>query len=135
MFFNSIIIKNFSTRSGNALLTSEQRQWVDLSKFIKAQTPSQLPKGRPKLLFRAWCYDRTVNKNGFWAVGFTMIYYLHILLLMWVAKKLPITANVYLQDGRFLRESAERGAARLDLLVFDRALCRGPSCSVLWSGV
>ncbi|OXH34034.1 high-affinity cell membrane calcium channel [Cryptococcus neoformans] len=80
--FVSIIIKNFSTRSGNALLTSEQRQWVDLSKFIKAQTPSQLPKGRPRLPFRAWCYDRAVNKNGFWAVGFTMIYYLHILLLM-----------------------------------------------------
>ncbi|WVQ85091.1 hypothetical protein IAT38_007255 [Cryptococcus sp. DSM 104549] len=80
--FVSIIIQNFSTRSGNALLTTEQRQWVDLSKFIKAQTPSQLPKGRPTLPLRSWCYDRAVNKDGFWAVGFTMIYYLHILLLM-----------------------------------------------------
>ncbi|WVQ72778.1 hypothetical protein IAR50_002338 [Cryptococcus sp. DSM 104548] len=80
--FVSIIIQNFSTRSGNALLTTDQRQWVDLSKFIKAQTPSQLPKGRPELPVRSWCYDRAVNKNGFWAVGFTMIYYLHILLLM-----------------------------------------------------
>ncbi|WVO12615.1 hypothetical protein L204_100220 [Cryptococcus depauperatus] len=80
--FVSIIIKNFSTRSGNALLTTEQRQWVDLSKFIKAQTPSQLPKGRPRRPLQAWCYDRAVNKNGFWTIGFTMIYYLHILLLM-----------------------------------------------------
>ncbi|ODO05658.1 hypothetical protein I350_04717 [Cryptococcus amylolentus CBS 6273] len=80
--FVSIIIQNFSSRSGNALLTTDQRQWVDLSKFIKAQTPSQLPKGRPQLPIRSWCYDRAVNKNGFWAVGFTMIYYLHILLLM-----------------------------------------------------
>ncbi|WVQ96668.1 hypothetical protein IAU59_003774 [Kwoniella sp. CBS 9459] len=80
--FVSIIIKNFSTRSGNALLTSEQRQWVDLSKFIKAQTPSQLPKGRPNLPFKAWCYDRAVNKYGIWAHIFTWIYYIHILLLM-----------------------------------------------------
>ncbi|KAK8858595.1 hypothetical protein IAR55_002824 [Kwoniella newhampshirensis] len=80
--FVSIIIQNFSTRSGNALLTTEQRQWVDLSKFIKAQTPSQLPKGRPRLPFMAWCYDRAVNKDGFWARGFTGIYYIHILLLM-----------------------------------------------------
>nr|XP_019045668.1 high-affinity cell membrane calcium channel [Kwoniella bestiolae CBS 10118]OCF24598.1 high-affinity cell membrane calcium channel [Kwoniella bestiolae CBS 10118] len=80
--FVSIIIQNFSTRSGNALLTTEQRQWVDLSKFIKAQTPSQLPKGRPTLPLRAWCYDRATTKDGFWAVSFTWIYYLHILLLM-----------------------------------------------------
>ncbi|WRT67795.1 uncharacterized protein IL334_004769 [Kwoniella shivajii] len=80
--FVSIIIQNFSTRSGNALLTTEQRQWVDLSKFIKAQTPSQLPKGRPTLPFRAWCYDRATTKDGFWAITFTWIYYLHILLLM-----------------------------------------------------
>ncbi|WWC88695.1 uncharacterized protein L201_003608 [Kwoniella dendrophila CBS 6074] len=80
--FVSIIIQNFSTRSGNALLTTEQRQWVDLSKFIKAQTPSQLPRGRPTLPFRAWCYDRATTKDGFWAVSFTWIYYIHILLLM-----------------------------------------------------
>ncbi|WVR06351.1 hypothetical protein IAU60_003382 [Kwoniella sp. DSM 27419] len=80
--FVSIIIRNFSSRSGNALLTSEQRRWVDLSKFIKAQTPSQLPRGRPKLPLRAWCYDRAVNKYGLWTRGFTWIYYLHILLLM-----------------------------------------------------
>ncbi|OCF43572.1 high-affinity cell membrane calcium channel [Kwoniella heveanensis CBS 569] len=80
--FVSIIIKNFSTRSGNALLTTEQRQWVDLSKFIKAQTPSQLPKGRPNLPFKAWCYDRAVNKYGIWANIFTWIYYIHMLLLM-----------------------------------------------------
>lgn len=78
----SIIIENFSTRSGNALLTKEQRQWVDLSKFINAQTPSQLPKLRPQDGFRSWCYDRAVDKYGFWAKGFTGIYYIHILLLM-----------------------------------------------------
>lgn len=79
---SSIIIENFSTRSGNALLTTEQRHWVDLSKYIKAQTPSQLPKLRPESSFRAWCYDRAVNKDGLWSRGLTGIYYIHILLLM-----------------------------------------------------
>jgi hypothetical protein len=78
---HSIIIQNFSVRSGMALLTTEQRQWVDLLKFIKAQTPSQLPKLRPQHGLRAWCYDRAVSKHGFWARGFTFIYYIHILLL------------------------------------------------------
>lgn len=78
----SIIIGNFSTRSGAALLTSEQRQWVDLTKFIRAQTPSQLPKSRSRSVMREWCYDRTVEKNGYWARGLTVIYYIHILLLM-----------------------------------------------------
>lgn len=80
----SIIIENFSTRSGNALLTTEQRQWVDLSKFIRAQTPSRLPKVRPQSALRLWCYNRATHKDGFWARGFTVIYYIHILLLMWV---------------------------------------------------
>ncbi|KAK4687032.1 voltage-dependent calcium channel, partial [Tremellales sp. Uapishka_1] len=80
--FVSIIIENFSTRSGNALLTTEQRHWVDLSKFIRQQTPSQLPVSKPQMGIRAWCYERAIDKHGFWARGFTGIYYIHILLLM-----------------------------------------------------
>lgn len=64
-----------------ALLTVEQRQWVDLLKFIKAQTPSQLPKHRPESGLRSWCYRRATEKHGWWARGFTFIYYVHILLL------------------------------------------------------
>ena len=67
--------------SGMALLTTEQRSWVDLSKYIKAQTPSQLPKRKPSDGFRAWCYDRATDKYGWWARAFTLLYYLHILLL------------------------------------------------------
>lgn len=77
----SIIIENFSMRSGMQLLTTEQRRWVDLSKFIKAQTPSQLPKTPPSDGVRIWCYNRATEKHGWWARGFTLIYYLHILLL------------------------------------------------------
>ena len=77
-----MIIGNFSTRSGDALLTREQRRWVDLHKVIKAQTPSQLPKERPQYGLRAWCYERSTQKHGYWTQTFTVIYFIHILLLM-----------------------------------------------------
>lgn len=80
--FLSIIIENFSIRSGSALLTNEQNQWVDLRKFIRQQTPSQLPRKRPTQTFRAWCYDRAVDKRGYWTRFFTFLYFVHIGLLM-----------------------------------------------------
>jgi hypothetical protein len=80
--FLSIIIENFSIRSGTALLTSEQNQWVDLAKFIRQQTPSQLPQSRPQFGFRSWCYDRAVDKRGYWTRGYTALYFLHGILLM-----------------------------------------------------
>ena len=80
--FHSVIIDSFGVTSGMALLTTEQRQWVDLSNFIKAQSPSQLPRFRPESGFRAWCYQRATLKEGMWAQTFTVIYCIHILLLM-----------------------------------------------------
>lgn len=57
---------------------------MDLQKFIKAQSPSQLPRIRPQSDFRSWCYDRATLKSGWWAKTFTAIYYVHIILLMYV---------------------------------------------------
>ncbi|ORX40063.1 Ion transport protein-domain-containing protein [Kockovaella imperatae] len=79
--FLSVIIGNFSTRSGDALLTREQRHWVDMQKFIKAQTPSQLPNDVPRYGLRAWCCQRATQKHGFWTRSFTIIYCIHIVLL------------------------------------------------------
>lgn len=78
----SIIIENFSVRSGTALLTAEQRQWDDMAKFIKQQTPSQRPKRQPKTRLRKWCYRRATEKRGYWARFFTVLYFAHIILLM-----------------------------------------------------
>ncbi|CAE6438713.1 unnamed protein product [Rhizoctonia solani] len=80
--FVSIIIGNFSSRSGMALLTTEQRQWIDLHKLIKRQRPAKRPKVRPQGVFREWCYDRAVRKHGFWARFMTVFYVFHILVLM-----------------------------------------------------
>ncbi|KAG9101606.1 calcium channel protein [Ceratobasidium sp. 370] len=77
-----IIIGNFSTRSGMALLTNEQRQWIDLQKLIKRQRPAKRPKTRPHGVFREWCYDRAVRKHGFWSRFMTVFYVFHILVLM-----------------------------------------------------
>lgn len=80
--FLSIIILNFSARSGTALLTTEQKQWVDLANFIRQQSPSQLPKHKPSNRIRRWCYDRATQKRGYWTRFYTFIYFVHIGLLM-----------------------------------------------------
>ncbi|QRW09988.1 ion transport domain-containing protein [Ceratobasidium sp. AG-Ba] len=80
--FVSIIIGNFSTRSGMALLTNEQRRWIDLRKLITRQRPSKRPRNRPQGVFREWCYDRAVRKHGFWSRFMTVFYVFHILVLM-----------------------------------------------------
>lgn len=80
----SIIIGNFSSRSGMALLTEEQKRWIDLQKLIKRQRPSKRPKTKPKSPWRAWCFDRAVQKNGWWSRGLTVLYVIHIIALMYV---------------------------------------------------
>ncbi|KAF8509855.1 Ion transport protein-domain-containing protein [Hysterangium stoloniferum] len=82
--FVSIIIGNFSSRSGLALLTKPQREWIDLLKLIKRQRPSKRPKVRPTKGLRAWCFDRATSKHGYWMTSMTVLYILHIILLMQV---------------------------------------------------
>jgi hypothetical protein len=80
--FLTIIIENFSARAGLSLLSSEQRQWVDLHKLLQRQRPSKRPKKRPESGFRAWCFDRAVQKHGWWSRMMTSLYVLHIAILM-----------------------------------------------------
>ncbi|KAH7099033.1 Ion transport protein-domain-containing protein [Auriculariales sp. MPI-PUGE-AT-0066] len=79
--FVSIIIGNFSARSGMALLTKEQQEWIDLQKLVKRQKPSHRPEGERSGL-RRWCYDRAVNKHGFWSRIMTVMFVVHIGWLM-----------------------------------------------------
>lgn len=79
--FVSVIIENFSRRSGQALLTSEQQQWVDLKKLIARQRPSRRPDQRPHGRFRSWCYDRAISKHGWWSRMVTGLYVIHICVL------------------------------------------------------
>ncbi|KAF9647780.1 hypothetical protein BDM02DRAFT_3187683 [Thelephora ganbajun] len=62
--FVSIIIDNFSVRTGTAFLTQPQREWVDLKRLISRQRPSKRPK------------------RGWWSRVMTLLYVLHILVLM-----------------------------------------------------
>ncbi|KAJ7661709.1 Ion transport protein-domain-containing protein [Mycena rosella] len=77
--FVSIIIGNFSSKTGSAFLTAAQREWIDLQKLFKRQRPSKRPRTRPTWSVRAWCYDRAVNKNGWWARGMTVVFLVHII--------------------------------------------------------
>ncbi|KAF9810758.1 hypothetical protein IEO21_06809 [Rhodonia placenta] len=79
--FVSIIIGNFTSKTGSALLTQPQREWIDLQKLIKRQRPSKRPP-RPDWSIRAWCYDRAVHKHGWWHRMMTIIFTLHVIALM-----------------------------------------------------
>ncbi|KAJ6452267.1 Ion transport protein-domain-containing protein [Mycena sanguinolenta] len=80
--FVSIIIGNFSSKTGTAFLTAPQREWIDLQKLFKRQRPSKRPRTRPTWSTRAWCYDRAVHKNGWWARSMSVVFIAHIIVLM-----------------------------------------------------
>ncbi|KAL0565893.1 calcium channel protein [Marasmius crinis-equi] len=79
--FVSIIIGNFSSRTGTAFLTQAQREWIDLQKLFKRQRPSKRPQKRPTG-GRGWCFDRAVHKHGWWSRAMTFLFILHIIVLM-----------------------------------------------------
>lgn len=78
----SIIIGNFSRRTGTADLTQEQKDWINLRKLLLRQKPSKRPKERPTQAFRSWCYDRAIDKKGWWSQGMTCLFVVHIAVLM-----------------------------------------------------
>ena len=80
----SIIIGNFRSRTGIALLTKAQREWIDLKKLFNRQKPSKRPDIRPTGRLRKWCYDHAVRKHGWWAQGMTVLFFIHIFALMYV---------------------------------------------------
>ncbi|KAG1893620.1 Ion transport protein-domain-containing protein [Suillus fuscotomentosus] len=80
--FISIIIGNFSSKTGSAFLTQPQREWIDLQKLIKRQKPSKRPQTRPTQLLRGWCYDRAIHKHGWWTRMMTCFFVVQIIVLM-----------------------------------------------------
>ncbi|KAK7445064.1 calcium channel protein [Stygiomarasmius scandens] len=80
--FVSIIIANFSSRTGTAFLTQPQKEWIDLQKLFKRQKPSKRPKTTPTNVFRKWCFDRAIHKHGWWSRSMTFLFVLHVLVLM-----------------------------------------------------
>ncbi|KAF9005006.1 Ion transport protein-domain-containing protein [Cyathus striatus] len=80
--FVSIIIGNFSSKTGSAFLTQPQREWIDLQKLFKRQKPSKRPSVRPPSKIRSWCYDRAIQKHGWWSRMMTMFFIIHIIMLM-----------------------------------------------------
>lgn len=91
--FVSIIITAFSRRSGQALLTSEQRQWIDLRALIRRQRPSKRPRHRPQSRIRSWCYERAIQKHGWWSRTMTSLYVVHIVVLTTQATTNPLWAD------------------------------------------
>jgi voltage-dependent calcium channel len=80
--FISVIITNYTKRSGVAYMTADQRSWNELKKVLLQLRPSRRPAERPDQSWRAWCYDRAISKHGYWTRLITVLYTVHIILLM-----------------------------------------------------
>lgn len=80
--FISVIISNYQLKSGTAYLTADQKRWIDLKKLLKQITPSKIPKKRPSNMFRALCFDYATEKRGILSKTMSVIYVLHMILLM-----------------------------------------------------
>lgn len=99
--FISVIIENFTIRSGQALLTTEQKQWIDLRKWLQQIRPSKRPIDVPMGGLRRWCFDRAVNKRGLWSRAMTVILLFHIGVLMTEFEQSPATLDL-VRDFVFL---------------------------------
>jgi hypothetical protein len=91
--FVSVIITNYTKRSGVAYMTADQRSWQELRKVLLQLRPSKRPAERPEQSWRAWCYDRAVSKKGYWTRFMAGVYTFHILLLMLEIYPSPIAYN------------------------------------------
>ena len=96
--FVSVIIRNFRSFSGAAFLSTEQRQWIDLKRLIYRQRPSKRPLRRPSDKLRLWCYNRSVQKRGWWSRLFVVIYVLNIIALMVATYDDPVWKETLLRE-------------------------------------
>ncbi|KAG1470308.1 hypothetical protein G6F56_002758 [Rhizopus delemar] len=79
--FLGVVIENFTRRNGTAYLTSDQRRWLDLKKFLNQIRPAKRPSVIPTDRLRKMCYDWTVEKRGQFYKFMTMIVTANIVFL------------------------------------------------------
>ena len=91
--FVSIILDDASRRSGAALLTADQRQWLDLKKLLIRQRPSTRPANRSSATWRGRCHSIAIAKHGAWNTGLTFLYVAHIGILLSYTDAQPVWAD------------------------------------------
>jgi hypothetical protein len=60
--FVGVVITNYSENKGTALLTVDQRRWLDLKGRIKLAQPLHIPPRPENSRFRAFMFDITQHK-------------------------------------------------------------------------
>jgi hypothetical protein len=77
--FVAVIVKNFSSRDGTALLTTDQRRWEDLKRRIKNLRPSRKPF--PRTALQKFCFKHIGNKHTTFSYVVNGVIILNVLLL------------------------------------------------------
>ena len=80
--FVSVFMRNYTEQTGVAFLTAEQRSWLELRKLLLQISPSKRPNNRPEDRWKTWCYRIAVQKHGRWARIITVVFVLHLILLI-----------------------------------------------------
>lgn len=105
--FLAVIINNFLKRSGSAFLTTDQQQWINLKRLILRQQPSKRPRARPRDAIREWCFNRAIQKHGWWSRMMTCLYVFHVIVLMTFARSNSTTSvDLYRGMSRKLYSSS-----------------------------
>lgn len=80
--FVSVIIDNYSRVTGRAYLTTSQRQWYHVKKFLMQVKPSKRRNPETLVGLRKFCYRMTVEKNKVWGSVLNLVLVLHIFALL-----------------------------------------------------
>lgn len=80
--FVSVIIDNYSRVTGRAFLTTSQRQWYHVKRFLMQVKPSR--RRNPETLegLKKFCYKMTVEKNKIWGGILNIVLVLHVIALL-----------------------------------------------------
>ncbi|KAI0231052.1 hypothetical protein L0F63_007338, partial [Massospora cicadina] len=97
--FVSIVIDNFTTRSGSALLALEQRRWKDLYKLLRNVVPPKVrvaPPGNPLV---AWLYRLATAKRSWLTAGMAAV---HLAILIVLATEREVAGELEIRVKAWL---------------------------------
>ncbi|KDR78145.1 hypothetical protein GALMADRAFT_64911 [Galerina marginata CBS 339.88] len=142
--FVSIFMRNFKSKTGTAFLTEAQRQWIDLQRLLQRQKPFKRHEARPTAPLRRWCFDRAVDKHGWWSRTVILLFFLHtVALLLVIAVSLILFYSLVfsVQTSSKLAENPHPGSISLviptiyffDVVIRSYGLGRRSFCSNGWN--
>lgn len=92
--FVSVFMRNYTEQTGVAFLTTDQRSWLELRKLLRQVAPSKRPSSnKRRASWQKWCYDRAIQKSGYWQRFMTGVLVFHLIVLCSESYPEPVAWN------------------------------------------